>query len=167
VTELTLGFRVPREILDYAARLLPSIAPGLAAPQSLRSGAGSLSVRPVSELLGAAVAACREALTREGSIGLITADAAAPTFASALAAAGLEYGVLGPESNGSGRLLLIPASLAKGLEYDHVVLAEPSDIVAAEDRGIARLYVCLTRAVTTLTVLHTTSLPEPLSLPTS
>src|SRR5690606_19938491 len=40
VTELTLGFRVPREVLDYAARLLPAIAPGLAAPRSLRPGAG-------------------------------------------------------------------------------------------------------------------------------
>ncbi|MEV4321894.1 AAA family ATPase, partial [Microbispora rosea] len=30
VTELTLGFRVPREVLDFAARLLPSVAPELA-----------------------------------------------------------------------------------------------------------------------------------------
>ena len=48
VTELTLGFRVPREVLDYAARLLPSIAPALAPPRSLRPGVGSLTVRPAA-----------------------------------------------------------------------------------------------------------------------
>ena len=48
---------------------------------------------------------------------------------------------------------LVPASLAKGLEFDHVVLLEPAAVVAGEaDRttGLRRLYVCLTRAVTSL-----------------
>jgi hypothetical protein len=60
---------------------------------------------------------------------------------------------------------LVPASLAKGLEFDHVVLAEPAAIVAAEaDRvtGLRRLYVCLTRAVTSLVVVHDQPLPEEL-----
>jgi DNA helicase IV len=166
VAELTLGFRVPREILDYAVRLLPQIAPGLAAPRSLRSGAGSLSVRSVPELFPAALEACRQALTREGSIGLIAADRMIPALAAALGAAELEHGVLGPDSNDSDRLVLIPASLAKGLEYDHVIVAEPAEIVSAEERGLARLYVCLTRAVTSLTVLHTTPLPHALSAST-
>jgi DNA helicase IV len=163
VTELTLGFRVPRQILDYAARLLPSIAPGLGVPRSLRSGSGALTVRPVPDLEQAAVRACREALDhRQGSIGLIVADTAAPAFARALAQAGLGHEVLGPESDGSGRLLVIPAALAKGLEYDHVVVAEPAAIVAAEPRGLARLYVVLTRAVTSLTIVHTAPLPGAL-----
>ncbi len=60
------------------------------------------------------------------------------------------------------RLDLVPASLAKGLEFDHVVLLDPEGIVAGEpDRvtGLRRLYVCLTRAVTSLVVLHTGPLP--------
>ena len=44
---------------------------------------------------------------------------------------------------------LVPASLVKGLEYDHVIVVEPADIVAAEPRGYSRLYVVLTRAVDT------------------
>jgi DNA helicase IV len=163
VTELTLGFRVPREVLDYAARLLPSIAPGLDIPRSLRTGSGALSVRPVPDLEQAAVLACREALERQGSIGLIVADAAAGAFGRVLSQAGLDHEVLGPESDGAGRLLVIPASLAKGLEYDHVVVAEPNAIVAAEPRGLARLYVVLTRAVTSLTVLHAETLPAALA----
>ena len=62
----------------------------------------------------------------------------------------------------------MPASLAKGLEFDHVVLLEPSAIVAGEaDRvtGLRRLYVCLTRAVTSLAVLHGEDLPAELGHP--
>ncbi|MER7503277.1 AAA family ATPase [Nonomuraea pusilla] len=158
VTELTLGFRVPREILDFAARLLPDVAPGLAAPRSLRPGQGSLSVRPGGSVLQAA----EEALAREGSIGVITPDALVPRVSEELA--GLPHTVLGPDSaEEEHRLLVVPATLAKGLEYDHVVVVEPADIVAAEPRGLARLYVVLTRAVTSLTVLHDKPLPEQLA----
>ncbi|WP_336210684.1 HelD family protein [Nonomuraea sp. LPB2021202275-12-8] len=157
VTELTLGFRVPREVLDYAARLLPSIAPDLAAPRSLRPGAGSLSVRPGGEL-GQAVA---DALSREGSIGVIVPDAMTAEVSASLA--GTPHAVLGPDSTDEHRLLIVPATLAKGLEYDHVIVVEPADIVEAEPRGLARLYVVLTRAVTSLTVLHHKPLPAQLT----
>ncbi|WP_113704849.1 HelD family protein [Nonomuraea lactucae] len=156
VTELTLGFRVPREVLDYAARLLPSIAPGLAAPRSLRPGAGSLSVRRGGDVATAA----REALEREGSIGVIAPDAQVAEVSRAL---GVPHAVLGPDSTEEHRLVVVPATLAKGLEYDHVIVVEPADIVEAEPRGLARLYVVLTRAVTTLTVLHHRSLPAQLA----
>jgi DNA helicase IV len=57
----------------------------------------------------------------------------------------------------------IPVSLVKGLEYDRVVLVEPADIVAAEPRGMSRLYVALTRAVAELVILHTKPLPAALT----
>ncbi|SDL20131.1 DNA helicase IV [Nonomuraea maritima] len=157
VTELTLGFRVPREVLDYAARLLPSIAPGLAAPRSLRPGAGSLTVRAG----GSVAVAAKEALEREGSIGVIVPDARVAEVSAALA--DLPHAVLDPDSAEDHRLLVVPATLAKGLEYDHVIVVEPADIVEAEPRGLARLYVVLTRAVTTLTVLHDKPLPTMLT----
>ncbi|MFD0689542.1 HelD family protein [Actinomadura fibrosa] len=163
VTELTLGFRVPGTVLDYAARLLPHVAPELERPRSLRPGAGALDVRRVPALLPAAVAAVRAALERAGSIGLIVPDADADAHAAALADAGIAHGVLGPESDGTGRVLVVPATLAKGLEYDHVVVAEPAAIAAAEARGLARLYVVLTRAVTSLTVVHEADLPAELA----
>ncbi len=49
VRELDVGYRVPRQILDYASRLLPSIAPGLAPARSLRADAAALSVVKVAE----------------------------------------------------------------------------------------------------------------------
>jgi DNA helicase IV len=55
---------------------------------------------------------------------------------------------------------VVPVTLAKGLEFDHVIVVEPGRIAAAEARGLHRLYVALTRAVSRLTVLHTDPLPE-------
>jgi hypothetical protein len=49
----------------------------------------------------------------------------------------------------------------RGLEYHHVIVIEPGDIVAAEPRGYSRLCVELTRAVVSVVVLHDKSLPVP------
>ncbi len=57
----------------------------------------------------------------------------------------------------------MPVTLAKGLEYDHVVLVEPADILAAEARGAHRLYVALTRAVSRLDIVHHRPLPAVLA----
>ncbi|MFB6891052.1 HelD family protein [Kitasatospora sp. NPDC056327] len=167
VEELTKGFRVPEEVIAYASRLLPSIAPGLAPAGSVRTAPGSLTVRPVTEekRTTAVVAACVRALGREGSTGLIAADARVPLLAEALTAAGLPYLSPGAGTSESARLTLVPASLAKGLEYDYVVLDEPAAVVAGEPderTGLRRLYVALTRAVSGLEVLHAEPLPAQL-----
>jgi DNA helicase IV len=179
---LDRGYRVPRQIIDYASRLLPHIAPELAPPTSVRRSLGALSVRtvPPAELLGATIAACEEALGELGSIGLIAADAQVPELAGRLAVTGQEFvrlggpGDTGDAGNGGGggdgiggemsaaRLVLTPASQAKGLEFDHVIVVEPAAIVAAEPRGLRRLYVVLTRAVSRLCVVHAAPLPEQL-----
>ena len=59
----------------------------------------------------------------------------------------------------------MPASIAKGLEFDRVVVVEPAAIVDGEPdvrTGLRRLYVVLTRAVSELTVVHSEPLPGPL-----
>ncbi|RCK69311.1 AAA family ATPase [Desertihabitans brevis] len=167
VAELVAGFRVPAAVIDFAARLLPTIAPGLRPPHSVRRGSGDLKVRPGG--LEEVVDACRTALDREGTVGLIVADAAADEVGAALRGAGLEHGVLGEEPAGTEfrhRLDVVPAGLAKGLEFDHVVLVEPAAVVAGEadeTTGLRRLYVCLTRAVTSLAVVHRHPLPAQLA----
>jgi DNA helicase IV len=169
VEELTAGFRVPREVIAYASRLLPVISPGLAAVESVRESPGSLEVREAAgpaELDAAVLAACEESLKREGSIGLIAADARIPALADALAAAGHTYLSPGEETTAESRLTLVPASLAKGLEYDYVVLDEPAAVVDGEPderTGLRRLYVALTRAVSGLTVVHAAELPGELA----
>ncbi|MFC1406008.1 MULTISPECIES: AAA family ATPase [Streptacidiphilus] len=186
IEALTKTFRVPSEVIRYASRLLPGIAPDLEPADSVRESHGALTVRHIpapaaalddaaaldatvsstpAALTDAVVAACRETLRQEGSIGLIAADHRIPLLAAALDAAGMPYLDPGTETSADSRLTLVPASLAKGLEYDYVVLDEPAAIVDAEPdprTGLRRLYVCLTRPVSGLTVLHTRPLPAAL-----
>jgi DNA helicase IV len=159
VVPLRTGFRVPEVVLDLANRLLPALGVDVPEAVSLRHD-GALSVRPVDDLAEGTVAAVRAALAFDGSIGVIAADAAVPHLAAALGAAGFRSG--GPDDD--ERLTVLPASLAKGLEYDHVIVVEPADIVAAEPRGLHRLYVVLTRAVSRLDVLHRAALPAAVAV---
>ena len=165
VEELTAGFRVPTDVITYASRLLPHIAPGLTPVVSIRENPGHFEVRPVSGPKDV-VEACRELLRHEGSTGLIAADARVPELAGALEQAGIPYLGPGEETTMDTRLTLVPASLAKGLEYDYVVLDEPQAVVDGEPderTGLRRLYVTLTRAVSGLTVTHTAPLPTQLT----
>ena len=161
---LDTGYRVPREILDFASRLLPQIAPELAAASSVRQDPGALTVWPLApgELTDALIIACEEALTRPGSAAVIAADGQLPALAAALAAAGLPHAPLSGAAVGDV-ITLVPVTLAKGLEFDQVIVVEPAQIAAAESRGLHRLYVALTRAVSRLTVLHAQPLPAALA----
>ncbi len=164
VEELTVGFRVPADVIAFAARLLPVAAPGLAPPTSVRRASGDLQLRPTTDPLSVAAAAVRDA--GEGSVGLVVPDALVRDAAAALHAVAVPHAVLGDEDDVDARVDLVPASLAKGLEFDHVVVVEPAAIVAAEadlEVGLRRLYVCLTRAVTSLTVVHAEPLPDLLA----
>jgi len=164
VEELTAGFRVPTDVITYASRLLPHIAPGLTPVASVRENPGFFQVRAISAS-GEVVAACAELLRNEGSTGLIAADARIPVLAEALTAAGIGYLGPGEETTHETRLTLVPASLAKGLEYDYVVLDEPQAVVDGEPderTGLRRLYVALTRAVSGLIVTHAAPLPPEL-----
>ncbi|HEU5484699.1 MAG TPA: AAA family ATPase [Microlunatus sp.] len=169
VEELVAGFRVPGAVIDFAARLLPRIAPHLTPPHSVRRHRGALDLRQTARRAEALVAATREALRQEGTVGVIVADAAVPTVRKTLEQAAIRYDLLGEDAQiFDARVDLVPASLAKGLEFDHVVLAEPAAIVAGEPdevTGLRRLYVCLTRAVTSLVVVHTDPLPAALLTP--
>ncbi|MET9965163.1 UvrD-helicase domain-containing protein, partial [Streptomyces sp. NPDC006356] len=166
IEELTAGFRVPTDVITYASRLLPSIAPGLTPVASIRENPGFFEVRPAaSSSTDEVVAACEELLRNEGSVGLIAADARVAVLAEALASAGIACLAPGEETTRQTRLTLVPASLAKGLEYDYVVLDEPRAVVDGEPderTGLRRLYVALTRAVSGLIVVHAAGVPAQL-----
>ncbi|RNL82455.1 HelD family protein [Halostreptopolyspora alba] len=164
---LDRGFRVPAQIIDYAARLLPRIAPGLGAPTGVRRAPGSLVTTAATDLLDDVTLACRGALKGDGSVGVIAADADIAAIHQRLAEEGWEAALVGETEDAldAARLVCVPASLAKGLEFDSVIVAEPARIVAAEPRGLHRLYVVLTRAVSALEVVHAEPLPEALDHP--
>ena len=166
VQALTTGYRVPREVLDHADRLLPTIAPGLPASASLRSVPGSLRVQAAADL----VAACVEvvlARVGQGSTAVVAlGDGLLGSVREALAVAGVPALLLA-DTGPSSTVTLVPAQAVKGLEFDHVVLLEPADLAAVGQHGLRLLYVALTRAVSSLVVLHRRPLPPELDGPSA
>ena len=166
---LDRGFRVPAVVIEYAARLLPLMAPGLGAPVSVRDNPGRLDIRPAGAdgLAAEVVAAVARAAAEPGSVGVIVPDRDVDTMSASLAAAGVAHGRLDRDhgDDEDHQVEVVPASVAKGLEFDRTVVVEPAAIAAAEPderTGLRRLYVVLTRAVSELTIVHAEPLPEAL-----
>jgi DNA helicase IV len=161
IEELSLGYRVPAPILDVANRLLPIVAPGVRATGSVRSE--GLAPRVVAAEHGALAAAVAtevaELAARWTSVGVITPAAHAEAVAAALATAGVLAGT--GAAGLDATVTLLSPSEAKGLEFDAVVVVEPS---ATYDTGPGGrlLYVALTRAVQSLSIVHADPLPAPL-----
>nr|MDQ6938451.1 AAA family ATPase [Actinomycetota bacterium] len=165
VRPLTIGYRVPGEVLGLANRLLPHIAAGLRPASSVRPGEGSVSSTGRTALVDA-VRGCLvvDGVPVEGSVGVIVADPALDRVHAELIAAGIDAHRLSEQAD--ARVTVVAASEAKGLEFDTVVLVEPGDIVAAEPSrtaGLRRLYVVLTRAVSRLVLVHDQPLPGELA----
>ncbi|MFD3734013.1 HelD family protein [Streptomyces sp. NPDC058632] len=158
IAPLTTGFRVPGPVADIANSLLEHLDVHVPPARSLRRD-GEANIEATHNTATAVVTAVNAALEQAGSIGVITADAETHRLHDALNAAGIPAS--GPAALGS-RVTVVPASAAKGLEYDHVVVVEPAAIVEAEPRGMNRLYVALTRAVSRLHVIHSKPLPPAL-----
>jgi DNA helicase IV len=162
VRPLTAGYRVPGEVLQIANRLLPHIAAGIAPATSIRQGADSVRYAPGADLADEV----RRCLAVEGSVGVIVADADVATTHEHLRAASIDAEIVDAEAD--ARVSVVPASEAKGLEFDSVVLVEPASVVAGESSrlsGLRRLYVVLTRAVSRLTIVHDEPLPPELGSP--
>ncbi|MFJ8075641.1 HelD family protein [Streptomyces sp. NPDC096176] len=157
VVALTVGFRVPAAIVDLANRLVGALDVDVPQARSLRRD-GELAVHGVDDTGAAVVPAVRDALAREGSVGVIAAAGEATEHLRDVLAPHLS-------EKERARVSVLPATLAKGLEYDHVVVVEPAAIVEAEARGLHRLYVALTRAVSRLDILHSRPLPPELGVP--
>ncbi|GAA2022461.1 AAA family ATPase [Terrabacter terrae] len=166
---LDRGFRVPAAVIEYAARLLPVMAPGLGAPVSVRENPGRLEIRPADAgaLEAEVVRAVEKAAAGPGSVGVIAPDAGLNRVSAALDAAGIAHGRLDRDhgDDEDHQVEVVPASVAKGLEFDRTVVVEPAAIAAAEPderTGLRRLYVVLTRAVSELTIVHAEPLPAAL-----
>lgn len=167
VAQLNTSYRVPAEIMDFVAPLARAVAPALPYPQAVRE-AGEDAVRTVStepwKLLDDTVAqATRLVGTSDGhtlrSVAVIVPD---------------DSGWLDEISRhldqsaditGQSReaVSVLAAAQAKGMEYDHVLVVEPTTIADRGPAGLRQLYIALTRSTQSLTVLHTSPLPESLT----
>ncbi|MFJ3788516.1 HelD family protein [Kitasatospora sp. NPDC090091] len=131
---LTVSYRTTQEILATTGELLSRIAPGQPAVRSIRHGDAPRAVAAAPErLVTDLVRELRQqAAAHPGELlGVICADGRT----AELAAAGVER-----------YARLVPASEARGLEFDEALVVDPDGIVAARPAGERDLYVALTRA---------------------
>lgn len=165
VVGLSVGYRIPAQIMELADRVMEVATPGLRPPQAIREGdeAPRIVATDVAGR-GAAVAAAVGALLaaeRGASVAVIAPDRRVDELSAALDDAGVQHS----HATTSGldeQVTIVPVSLAKGLEIDCVVVVEPAEIVASERQGMRALYVALTRPTQRLVIVHATPLPAPL-----
>ena len=166
VIGLSVGYRIPGQIMELANKVMAVATPSLRAPDSVRVGDVSPTIvrAPSTELLGKTVA--HEVLALAGaipgaSLGVVAPDQMIDDLSVALTEAGVDHGTATRTGLDAG-VTLVPVSVVKGLELDGVVVVEPSVIVDSIEHGMRALYVALTRSTQRLTVVHADELPAPL-----
>ncbi len=152
-TRLGVNYRTPSEIMDLAAAVVRAQHPDFEPPSSVRSTGVHPWVRRVhDDLPGAVGKAVAELVPTEGRLAVI-----APRDLHRSLAARLDGVTAGTEPDLTRRVVLLDPRQAKGLEFDSVLVVEPSRY------GTSDLYVALTRATQRLGVLHTGGLPAGLA----
>jgi DNA helicase IV len=163
VEELTIGYRVPKPILELAGRLLPLIAPDLKAPIAIREGAEPEFVQvPEGGMIRALLKEMEGAQSRRGTLGVVVPERLLDDLL--VAARGQRIEVDAADWGRGRKITVLTPRQAKGLEFDHVVVAESSEIAWDASDGYRQLYVSLTRSTQTLRVLHTREPPSELAV---
>ncbi|MFD8498881.1 HelD family protein [Amycolatopsis sp. NPDC059657] len=141
---LRTNYRNSAEIFDLAANVVRGHAQEDELPIAVRTTGMLPDVRSVdaANLETATQSAAKELLDSvEGTVGVITAMDRVPEVESWFAGQSDE------------RLKVVGSLDSKGLEYDAVVLVEPTELITESTTGRRVLYVALTRATQQLTVL--------------
>jgi DNA helicase IV len=180
LVELTVSYRTPAEVVALAAQVLAVAAPTIAPPRPVRASgqpprivhAGRVGFATrLAELAREEVAA-----VAPGRVAVLGAAVMLPELMRALADAGLDAtDPRDPAGLGlAAGLVVLPADETNGLEFDSVIVVEPSLIASVGDepaeetppvattRGLRTLYVALTRPTRRLTILHADPLPVDL-----
>ena len=180
LVELTVSYRTPAEVVALAAQVLAVAAPDITPPRPVRESGFPPRVVATSRVgLSATLAElAREevAAVAPGRVAVLGPTVMLPELTRALAEAGLDpIDPRDPAGDGlAAGLVVLPADETNGLEFDSVIVVEPSLIAAVGDepagegppvattRGLRTLYVAFTRPTRRLTVLHAEPLPVEL-----
>ena len=178
--ELTVSYRTPAEVVALAAQVLAIAAPEITPPRPVRESGVSPRVVATSRfgLPGTLAGLAREevAAVAPGRVAVLGPAVMLPELTRALDEAGLDpIDPRDPAGDGlAAGLVVLPADETNGLEFDSVIVVEPSLVAAVGDelagegppvpttRGLRTLYVALTRPTRRLTVLHAEPLPVEL-----
>jgi hypothetical protein len=141
VHELRTNYRNSAEIFAYAAQYAKKAAPHATLPDAVRSTGFPPEHRTDLH------AAIDEALAAvEGTVGVVTSLGTAEALARAVSQ---------QVEQAAGRLIVVSALDAKGLEYDAAIVVDPDAIEHESPAGTRTLYVALTRATQRLYICAT------------
>lgn len=166
-SSLQFGYRVPSQVNDLAARLLPVAAPGVESPRAVRAGTGSPRIEtvPGRRLLELALDHAVASHERGRRTALIAEGPTAVLLLERMRTLGIRASTADEPIEGGGISVLTPAD-AKGLEFQDIVVLEPADIapmnsgnVELDRRGARHLYIALTRTTGSLVVIHSKAMP--------
>jgi DNA helicase IV len=170
LTELTLNYRTPLEIMEMARLVLQRVSSQVRPPEAVRSSGRAPRIvasepgGPEAGVYGLVADTVGEVLgSEDGTVGVV----APPSFISAIGDALTESGIAcGRVGLGAldERVTLLAVEDAKGLEFDTVVVVEPAALVAENPQGLRALYVAFTRATRDLIIVHSDPLPEAVSV---
>jgi hypothetical protein len=151
VTLATLGinYRTPEEVMAEAEPVIRAVLPDANVPASIRSTGVPVAHGPVSDLgrvLDAWLAAHAD------GTGCVIGD---PAFLDSTVVRGTALEGTGP---GASRIRSLTSELAKGLEFDLVVLIDPQAFGAGIEGAVDR-YVAMTRATQQLVILTSGGAP--------
>jgi len=165
VAALRYGYRVPRQVYELAARLLPLAAPGLAPLEVVRDGPADPRVHRVepADRAARAVAVAMEHAEAGRFVGLVCPPGCREELTEALAANRVEWSDAQQADLGTTVTVVAPHE-AKGLEFDAVIVLEPEEIVAGDERGHRTLFIALTRTTRYLDIVAVGD-PLPLAPP--
>ncbi|XVU23498.1 UvrD-helicase domain-containing protein [Actinoplanes sp. CA-054009] len=156
--ELRFGYRIPRQIFDLAAELLPTAAPSVQPPTTVREGPADPIISPIvdpTERAAVVVAAAADHASADRSVAIVCPPRCRDDIEALLNQEDLSWGT--PPS--APAITLLSPHEAKGLEFDVAIVVEPGFIVDDDPRGHRLLYIALTRATDHL---HLVGAPEDL-----
>jgi DNA helicase IV len=148
--------------MEVASRLLAVAAPTVEPSRSVRSTGEYPRFIAAShdDLVATTSAQTRAALARTGAVAVIAPPALHVAIVESLA----DVGAVSTSADAlDAPIAVLDPTSAKGLEFDHVIVVEPSELVSADRAGLRLLYVTITRTTKTLVVVHAEALPEGLA----
>ncbi|MFC3737946.1 UvrD-helicase domain-containing protein [Paractinoplanes deccanensis] len=157
--ELRFGYRVPRQIFDLAAELLPTAAPSVQPPTTVRDGPADPVIAPVADPTdrAAVVVAAAAGHAAEGrSVAIVCPHRCRDDIAALLDREQLDWHA---DPATDPPITLLAPHETKGLDFEAAIVVEPGLIVDDDPRGHRLLYIALTRATSHL---HLVGAPEDL-----
>lgn len=160
--ELTVNYRTPSQIAEAAVRMANAAGLVVSAPKAVREGRWAPIIDEVSA--GSVVDRLLEVLPEElGALdgGLLAVIADGDLLPKATAALRAAYGRRIGTGAGSYEqdIVVISPREAKGLEFDGVVVLEPSVMLNHEHGKVGDLYVAMTRATQRLRLIAAEPVP--------